>query len=264
MTAGNGHIGELALRRRRAGETAAAGAAQEAHLATCAECRARLRAFDDEQRRFEQEISFDRFAAGVERAARGEATAERRRQQRRAVNRGWFYPMAALAAGIAIMVTFVPRPGSGPGREHGNRIKGGAGITIRVAGADGQRTARVDGTEPLARGERLRVGYYPDAHRYLLSLSIDEHGEVSPLYPESGASLELPKGSPTTRYLPDSLELTGSGMERIIVVLSDRPIDVEDARRAARAAFERGGGDVSRMPALGLAGEEFSRTFSKP
>jgi hypothetical protein len=267
MSIANGHIGQLALRRRRAGETAVAAAgeaaAQEAHLAACADCRARLRAVDDQQRRFEQQISFDRFAAGVERAARGQAAAERRRQQRRAVNRGWLYPVAALAAGIAIMVTFVPRPGSGPGREP-NRIKGGAGITIRVAGADGQRTARVEGTEPLARGERLRLGYYPDTHRYVLSLSIDEHGEVSPLYPERGASLQVPEGTPTTRYLPDSLELTGSGTERIIVVLSDRPIDVEAAGRAARAAFERGGGDLSRMPALGLPGEEFSRTFSKP
>ena len=65
------HIGELALRRRRAGEALGSdGPAIEAHATSCADCRARIRALDDEQRRFEQEISFDRFAAGVERAAR--------------------------------------------------------------------------------------------------------------------------------------------------------------------------------------------------
>ena len=73
------HIGELTLRRRRAGEALGPdGPAIEAHATSCADCRARMRALDDEQRRFEQEISFDRFAAGVERAARGASKAKRR------------------------------------------------------------------------------------------------------------------------------------------------------------------------------------------
>ena len=62
----------------------------------------------------------------------------------------------------------------------------------------------------------------------------------------------------------DSLELTGKGTERIIVVLSDQPIDVEVARRAARAAYQRAGGDVTRLPKLDLPGEQFVRTFAKP
>jgi hypothetical protein len=79
MNLANEHIGELALRRRRAGEALGPdGPAMDAHAATCADCRARIRALDDEQRRFEQEISFDRFAAGVERAARGCASDTRR------------------------------------------------------------------------------------------------------------------------------------------------------------------------------------------
>ena len=74
------HIGELTLRRRRAGEALGPDAAAiDAHATSCADCRARLRALDDEQRRFEQEISFDRFAAGVERAARSASKAKARR-----------------------------------------------------------------------------------------------------------------------------------------------------------------------------------------
>ena len=164
------HIGELTLRRRRAGEALGPdGPAIEAHATSCADCRARIRALDDEQRRFEQEISFDRFAAGVERAARSASKAKARRPSLNT----WVAPMLAMAACVVAMVTFVPRPVF---QKPATRTKGGAGITVRVAGVDGQRNARVDATEPLARGERLRIGYQPGAHRYLLALSIDEHG----------------------------------------------------------------------------------------
>ena len=249
------HIGELTLRRRRAGEALGPeGPAIDAHATSCADCRARVRALDDEQRRFEQEISFDRFAAGVERAERG---ANKARRPIRA--RVWLSSLGAMAAAAAALVIFVGPTGSR------NRIKGGGGIIVRVAGTDGQRTADVAAIEALARGERLRIGYQPGDHRYLLSLSIDDRGEVTPLYPERGPSLTVPDGSQrATRFLPDSLELTGKGTERIIVVLSDQPIDVEIARRAARAAYQKAGGNLARMTNLELPGEQFVRTFAKP
>jgi len=142
--------------------------------------------------------------------------------------------------------------------ERGDRTKGGAGMIVRIAGAAGQRTAQVDAPEPLAAGERLRLGYQSGGHRYLLALSIDEHGEVTPLYPERGSSLTVPAAVPSaTHFLPDSLELTGAGLERIIVVLSDQPLEMEAAQRAARAAYERAGGELSRLPKLGLPGITF-------
>jgi hypothetical protein len=261
-----GHIGELELRRRRAGETLGAeGPVIEAHAATCAECKARIRALDDEQRRFEAAISFDRFAAGVERAARGTPAVARRR----APTRRWMVvPTLAMAAAVAVVVTFRgPFHGPWP-RVHPpgyDGIKGGAGMLVRVAGAAGQRTARVDDAEPLSAGERLRIGYQTGGHRYLLSLSIDEHGEVTPLYPEQGTSLTVPAGvSSATHFLPDSLELTGTGLERIIVLLSDQPVEMAVARQAARAAYDRAGGDLGHLPRLDLPGEQFTRTFAKP
>jgi hypothetical protein len=251
------HIGELTLRRLRAGEALGPGAmAIQAHATSCPECRARARALDDEQRRFEQEISFDRFAAGVERAARG---AEKRQRRRAWLPRLWIAgPLVAMAAAVTLVVTFKP--------HEQNRTKGGAGMTVRVAGAGGQRDARTEGAERLAPGERLRIGY-SGMYAYLLAFSIDDHGELSLLYSERGQSLALPriKGSPSvTMYLPDSVELTGHGLERIVVVLSDQPIDVAAARKALRAAFDKTGGDLARLPRLGLPGEEFSRTFAKP
>jgi hypothetical protein len=256
-----GHIGELELRRRRAGETLGAeGPTIEAHASTCAECKARIRALDDEQRRFEAAISFDRFAAGVERAARGTPAAPRR-----APIRSWMLlPTLAMAAAVAVVVTF-----HGPStRVHPpgyDGIKGGAGITVRVAGAAGQREARIEATEPLAAGDRLRIGYFAAQHRYLLSLSIDDKGAVTPLYPEQGASVPISPGlRQPTRYLPDSIELTGAGLEQIIVVLSDQPVDMAVARQAARAAYDRAGGDLGHLPRLDLPGEQFTRTFAKP
>lgn len=259
MNLASEHIGELTLRQRRAGEALGFdGPAIEAHATSCADCRARIRALDDEQRRFEQEISFDRFAAGVERAARGASKARSRRPTLNA----WLMPMVAMAACVVAMVTFVPRPII---QKPATRTKGGAGITVRVAGVDGQRNARVDSTEPLGRGERLRIGYQLGGHRYLIALTIDERGVVQALAPEQGASVALSDGpASATRYLPDSWELDGAGIERIIVVLSDQAIDVEAAKRAARAAYQKAGGNLARMPSLDLPGEQFVRTFAKP
>lgn len=261
-----GHLGELELRRHRAGEPLGeAGPAIAAHAGACAECKARLRALDDEQRRFESAISFDRFAAGVERAARGTRPAPRRLPAR-----VWALPTLAMAAAVAVVMTFHGRaPQTGPGGRvipaNWDGIKGGAGMTVRIAGATGQRTAQVEATEPLAAGERLRLGYQSGGHRYLLSLSLDEHGVVTPLYPEQGSSLTVPAAVPSaTHFLPDSVELTGAGLERIIVILSDQPISVEAARAAARAAYDRAGGELARLPKLDLPGEQFVRTFAKP
>jgi hypothetical protein len=47
-------------------------------------------------------------------------------------------------------------------------------------------------------------------------------------------------------------------------VLSDQPVDVQVARQAARAAYDRAGGDLGRLPPLDLPGEQFTRTFAKP
>jgi Domain of unknown function (DUF4384) len=259
------HIGELALRRFRAGEAFAPDDVEHAdvasHAAACGDCRARLKALDDEQRRFEGEISFDRFAAGVARAAR--SVPERRRKaafEARVLR--FFVPVVAVAAVVALFVG----PAGDPRGGHNSLKGGGAGITVRVAAGEGpQRTADELAPEALAAGERVRIGYQPGAHRYLLSVSIDERGQVTPLYPETGRSVSIGKAvGQGPRYLPDSIEFTDAGTERLFVILSDAPIDVDAARRAARASFDKAKGDILHMPALDLPGEQFQRTFIKP
>jgi hypothetical protein len=260
------HIGDLKLRRLRAGEVLGPEAAAiNAHAATCAQCRARVKDLDDEQRRFEQDISFDRFAAGVERAARRPAAAPAASSMR------WMVPALGVAAALVLVVTFSGRQRFAPI----NRAKGGADVVVRIggdrapggsgsnSGQRGQRVASSDAPESLARGERLRIGYKAGPHRYLTAVALDDQGHATALYPESGRSLALPTDT-ETHYLPDSIELTGAGAERVVVVLSDQAVDVDAVKRAAEAAYRQARGDILHLPALNLAGEQFHRTFLKP
>ena len=97
----------------------------------------------------------------------------------------------------------------------------------------------------LGSGERLRLGYRVLAPGHLVALTVDDTGQVTPLYPERGASLPVaPQGADLT-YLPDSVELTGAGRERVYLFVAERPFSVDDAAAATRAAFERSGrGDL--------------------
>ena len=263
---GTTHVKELALRRFWAGELTGAERPEiEAHAAACARCRARLKELADEQRRFEQGISFDRFAAGVERATR---TPRRLPWTSRPTAR-WFIPTMSLAAALALTITFAPR--LRPGEDGAaNRTKGGSGITVQIAptASGPQRTAAVGAPEPLSAGERIRIGYQPGAHRYLTSVSIDDQGEVTALYPEAGRSIPLglsrTSRPATTFFLPDSVEFTGKGTEQLIVILGDQPLDVDAVKRAARAAYQKANGDLANLPSLELPGEQFHRTFVKP
>ncbi|MHB8875546.1 MAG: ACP synthase [Myxococcaceae bacterium] len=252
------HPGELKLRRLSAGELAGPeNEADRAHAAACPQCSAKLRAVADEQRRFEAAIPFERFAAGVERAARTPRAAP--------VPRGrWLYPLVAMAAVGLISVSAHRLVAAGqPGF---NNLKGG-GIEVVVAGAGNgpQRQASADPFTPeaLSPGERVRIGYKTAEHRFLTSVSIDEQGQVTALYPEAGLSLPA-KRDRQLHYLPNSLVFTGKGNERLVVILSDEPLEVTQVENAAREAFDSARGDLSRIDRLEVPGEQFHRTFLKP
>ena len=257
------HVQELALRRFFAGELGDADRPPiEAHTAGCPRCRARLKEIGDEQRRFEEAISFDRFAAGVERAAR----TPRRVPAQKSPAMRWAFPAFALAAAAALALTVGPL--RRPADSGANRIKGD-GITVMIGGPGRapRRTPVTDTPERLAPGERIRIGYRAGGQEYLVAVSIDDQGQIAALYPESGASVDLGsgKGDPSAlAYLPDSVEFTGKGRERLIVVRSDKPLEMDAVKKAARAAYRKAGGDLARLPSLDLPGEQFQRTFVKP
>jgi hypothetical protein len=253
MTAEREHAGELRLRRFRAGELPAAeGAEVERHAAACAPCRARLRAFDDEQRQFERAIPFDRFAGGVERA---------HRVPRRRSAPALYAATAAVAAVAALALIFVmPRPA--PTRS--NHLKGGTSATLLVGGASGDpRPVAPGGRVTLQPGERVRLGVRSDEPRYLAAVSIDEAGAVTALYPEHGPTLAVTPG-PAVSYLPDSLEFTGRGRERVVLVLAARAVAVESLAQALRAAYREARGDLDAISPLRGEGEQFTWLLNKP
>jgi hypothetical protein len=248
------HVGELRLRRFRLGELA--GADEEAiarHTTDCGACRARLKTLEDEQRQFERELSFERFAGGVERASRVPRVMPRR---------AWTLGAVGLAAAAALVLVLRPAP-------HTNRIKGGTEATIRIASADdrSQRSAPPGSLQALHEGERVMLGYRAGQAAHLVAVSIDDAGAVTPLFPERGAGLPV-EARPEVKFLGDSLVFTGHGRERVFLLLSERPLGVEEVERAARAAHESAHGDLSALSAVPVESrgrvEQFTWLFQKP
>jgi anti-sigma factor RsiW len=265
------HVGELRLRRFRAGEFSGEAHEEVArHTAECAACRAKLRLLQEEQRQFERDIPFERFAGGVERACR----VPRPSPKRRWVMGGTF----GLVAAAAVVVLLVRPSGSVGGwgghavGDHAgsNRIKGGGlSAVVRIASASGgaQRSLPPAGSTTLQPGERIRLGYSTAVPGYLAAVSVDDAGEVSALYPEGGGSLPV---GPTQQvaFLPDSLELTGSGRERVFLLLAARPLDGAAVKKSVRDAHARAKGDLGALALPSFAGrtdvQPFSWLFLKP
>ncbi len=254
------HPSEWTLRRLHAGELQADEATRtRTHAASCEQCGAVLRAAEETQRQFEAELPFERFEEGVKRA--GER-ARRQERTRASSSQRWMGPMVALAASVLLVVAVRPLLATDP--VSGVRTKGGAVAELRIGGGEGsQRMARTDAPEPLAPGERVRLGYTPDTRGYVLALSVDAAGEVTPLYPEAGQSLPVEPGA-GMHWLPDSIEFTGAGAERVVMMLTDAPVTVEEAVAAARQAFEEGGRDLERMPLLYVDGDQTHWMLLKP
>lgn len=241
-----------ALRRMMAGELEGEAAAQlRQHLSACSRCRSSWSALEEEQRRFASEIPFEPFAERVRgRAARA-----------RPARHVW-RPALAAAAAMMLVVWAGPRLFHASETESPrNRIKGGGALQLYIGGAGATpRLARAG--EPLAPGERVRVGYSSAGHRYIAVISIDEQGEVSPLYPESGVSLRSADGS-GPHLMPDSLEFSGPGFERVVAIFSNAPLPIEQVAEAARREFERAGA-LERMAPLGIGDEESAQLLLKP
>lgn len=220
------HPGELALRRFVAEEVDLSE-----HVRSCGACSAKVEALREEQRAFEKQILFERFAAGVEQKSKPRSS------------RRWIGIAVAAAAVMLAVVAFREEPT--------NRIKGGATAEFVVAGSAGQRNA--EEPEQLKSGERIRIGV--NGAKYALVVSIDERGEVSPVYDEvvSGHA-----------WLPESIEFTGSGRELVLVVLSDERQSTSTVSIALRKRFDDVKGDLTQLGVIDVPGSQVHRTFIKP
>ncbi len=249
------HVGELRLRRFRAGEITGPEHEQIAHhTSACATCRGKLRLLQEEQRQFEHDIPFERFAGGVERAAR----VPRARPPHVWVLSTTF----ALAAAAAVVVMVWPFGKPVELAYSHNRIKGDASALVRIASPDNtQRSLQPAESAALQSGERLRLGYSTATSGYLSAVSLDDNGELSTLYPEDGGSLPVTATQGTT-YLPDSLELTGTGRERIFLFLADQPLDAESVARSLRQAYAQATGDLAGLALPAFPGRDDVHTFT--
>ena len=247
------HPTEWTLRRLHAGELADSELQQaRSHASACVECTRVLKGLQAEQARFETELPFERFEAGVERTLRNPSSAPSKPRLNGM--------LVAVAATVLLAVAVRPLLAQTPT----NRLKGGATAELRIGG-DGmpQRPVAPGATEALAHGERVRIGYSAGEHRYVLAVSVDETGEVTALYPVMGPSLPVEAGA-GTHWLPDSVAFHGSGLERVVVVLSDEPLEVESVLEAARRGWKSAGHDVTALSSLGVEGEELHWLLSKP
>jgi hypothetical protein len=149
-----------------------------------------------------------------------------------------------------------------------NNIKGAARFgTVRIAGSGGaQRDADINGLEALQAGDRLRLGYRIDRPGFVAALSVDDAGAVTPIYPEKGSSVPA-RASAQPVYLPESVELTGQGRERVYLVLTDAPVAVDELSAAVKATYQRGGRKLTSLPIPYVATpglEVYSWLFAKP
>lgn len=249
------HPGVMTLRRLQAGEAVGHEATQ--HAQACEVCKATLASFVAEQQQFEQEISFDRFAAGVERAAR--------QASKPVVRRQWPQVLMALAAGLTLIVGAQVVLSQVEPAGTTNRVKGGAAVSVVVAGVGPQRTASENAGVPeaLAPGERVRIGIAPDAWKYGLVASIDDEGEITPIYVDNGRSLAI-GATKDLVWLPESLEFTGKGLEHVIIILSSSPLTLDQVAAPLQLAYKDARGDLTKLGSLPLPGEQFHRTFLKP
>ncbi|HYO52802.1 ACP synthase [Archangium sp.] len=246
------HLSEWTVRRLHAGELPGKESQQaRAHLSACAECHGVMKGLEADQDRFEARVPFERFAAGVERALNSpRAEPSRPRLQ------GF---LMAVAATVLLVVMARPMLSNPPP----HRLKGGASAELRISGGGPQRAVLPGDTEELSPNEQVRLAYVPGPYRYVLAVSVDDAGEVSELYAHAGMSLPVEKG-PGRHWLPRSVEFTGQGHERVVMVLSDRPLNMEAVRVAARRAWEAAGGKVEAMTTLGTDGEETHWLLRKP
>jgi hypothetical protein len=250
-----GHLAELALRRYRAGELPQEQCAEtDRHLAACAPCRSKLRVLTEEQRAFERDIPFERFAGGVERA---------RRVPRERPRRLWFAGIGGAVAAAAVVLFLVRVPTN---RGY-NPTKGPTDAVVRVASAklSAQRVVPPGSQDVLEPGDRVRLGYKTGEPRYLAAVSVDDAGEITLLYPEAGPAMAVAPSQQTV-YLPDSLEFTGRGREKVFLFLARKPFDSSEARQAVKTAVETAKGDIALLPNPMFTGGQqvFSWLFRKP
>lgn len=248
------HITELMLRRYRAGELdpQTHGRVEDA-LGASSQLRSKLQALVDEQDAFENEIPFQRFVGGVQRA----------QKQLRRPRRAWLYPSGAALAMAAAALMLLVRPHDDKAQTtFSNRSKGDGDAVaafVHVAGASvASRVSEAGVPVFLQPGDRVRLELrrqsLPPAAYHFVVVSLDGEGEATALYPEEGGSLAWPQAL-SSYLLPDALAFDGEGRETLFVALSPQPFAVKTVQEGLRRAWRKHAGldaiSAKDLPTIG-------------
>jgi hypothetical protein len=197
------HVSDFALDGMLTGQS---GLGMEAHLAVCGACSERLEILREHRSRTVAAAPFVQL--------------ERTLRARRAPIGRWAWYAAASVAGLVCVLAVTARPG-----EATTRVKGGPSLT--VTRRDGNPSNR------LQAGERVAVSLVSAGHPYALIEAVDDHGEVSQLWPVDGDD----SGVVTARAgrLEPEFEVT-RGSFALFAFLSKEPLSGRLARQALAVA----------------------------
>ncbi len=191
--------------------SAAEKAAAEAHLTSCASCRALSEELAADRAHFQRYV----FARSLPKIA------ERVRPsllERFAA--GWKLLVPASVVGLALLVVAL-RPAADP--ELG--IKGGGNLQVFARREEAVFPVR-NGTR-LAPGDRIRFVVDPGTSRFVLIASVDGAGKVSVYFPPGG--VQSAPVSAGRNELPRSIELDEVlGTEQLFAYFSDQPLTAQD------------------------------------
>lgn len=225
------HPGRHLLARFEAGELDDPSALA-AHLDVCARCAGLVA----EMGRDRQAFLALRPPATLQRPTPAPSLAARLRL--------WLVGPTLVAAGLAWWL--VPREAPAPA---GVRLKGAVDLGFHVR-SDGE-VRRGELGDVVHPGDQVQLRYSTPQHRYLVVVSLDARGAVTPFYDDAGRSLAIEPG--TARLLDGSVELDDAlGPERVVACFSAAPLETARVVEAGRRALTAAGGDPRAVEPLDL------------
>lgn len=222
----------LELAGYQAGETSGRRAAALArHLERCPACRSELQALERRQGEF-----LAAHPPGVVLAEVG------RRAEARPHRPVLHLVTAGLAAGLAALLLLWAWPHQVP-RETTVRTKGGFSLQVYLL-----RRGRVTPAEPgtlFLPGDRIQFTCTSPAGGYLFLASVDARSRVFN-FNNQGSEKSVRVAAGSNRVVEGSIMLDDSPLpERVFAILSPRPLDFDQVRRAVQRTLNRAGGNAS-------------------
>lgn len=234
------HLRLHELRRYRLGELDGAPLeGSRRHLESCAQCRARLEAMEEDERAFAASTDFARSSAEI--LARFETAKEKKRP-------GWLglpVLLRVATASALVLALVLPLTGLFEPKGPGLRTKGEASPILEMFVRDASGIRRGQDGMTLHAGDSIQFRYRAAGYGYLMIVSVESNGAVSPLYPDA-EDQSVPVRPDGEHLLEGSIVLDDAkGRERILAFFSAAPLE---SSAVAQSIRERVGGgmDLSR------------------